>query len=191
MFVRLIRNFAYKPSSRLEFTDNKALLTSNSKAIFYNRGITSLATLIPSALFYRIVANWQNLGSLGFFFSTAALLTTSSMSRFWFTMQKQFVYEVYLYEDGKTLEIHSLRLWNSVSVINISDILKPDEHPEVKAKMMEYSTYLIETTDQRMFYFMPESVTFYPDVLKEIVKGNEIEVEKTLRNSDDEDFIDV
>ena len=193
MFAGIFRRFAFKPSSKIEFINKRALIITNEKAVSYNKGITTVATLVPGAFLYRIYDKWLILGNLNFFLSNVLLLATLSLTRTWFNLQRQMTYQVYLCEDGKHIEIHNLRLFNNIDIIKISDIENPETSPIAQVQMKFSSTYLILTKQGKLYYLMPESVSFYPEVLKEIIKGNEIEIDHGLKDSegDDDDFIDV
>ena len=190
MFLRTMRAFSFKPSTKLNFTDKKALIVENDNMNRYNKYIVLCFISLPSAMLCRLVVNYSSMGSINFYLSSGAFLGLSSIAFSYINTLPQVVKSLHLLDDGKHVEIATYGLKAKKCTIKISDILNPEENPETKFKIQYYSFWVIDTRQGETFYVMPETESFYMDVLREILKGGEIDVSGEI-NEIPQTFIDI
>ena len=190
MFLKTFRKFSYKPLSPLEFIDKKALILDNSNmsrlSIYGNIGSIG----IPALLSIRILKNYSSMGWFNFFFSSSILLIAISWTKTWFTILPYLVKRIYLCDDGKHIQTETYGFRKNQFKIKISEIINPEDNLESKLKINYYSTWIIDTTKGDTFYVLPDSISFHKDVLKEILKGQDVIIQEKVKDIK-EDIIDI
>jgi hypothetical protein len=144
---------------------------------------------IPGLMLTRIILKYSSMGWFNFLFSSTLLAGTSMLSRFWFFMSKDLVKEVYLMEDGKHVRFVTFGLLEKKKDVKIKDIVNPEENNINKMRMMHFGLWIVQTVNNDSFYIFPNSESFYKDALKEILKGNEIEIGE--QSNSKENIIDI
>jgi translation elongation factor EF-1beta len=190
MFATLSRCFAYKPISSLSFVNNKSVLVTNKEMTTLAKFLDASFLGVPSLMLLRLASGFSGIGWLNLIFSTAALAGTSYFSVAWFRMSSSLVNELSLFDDGKRVEFTTFGLKSKKFEVKITDILNPEDNLENKLQMQYFNMWVVKTRNGQSFFMMPDSETVNSEVLKEVLKGNEIEVSKTS-DKHNEDVIDI
>ncbi|OMJ66008.1 hypothetical protein SteCoe_37302 [Stentor coeruleus] len=131
------------------------------------------------------------MGWCSFLLTGLGLSLCSSILIVWLKLRPRLVVKFYLLKCGKNVEIHTLSLRKRITTIQISDILNPEANKQVMHRMKFYNTFLIETKKGKTFHFLPQSNVFYPDILKEIIKGNDIDTREVKKIEPIKNIIDI
>ena len=185
-----MRAFSFKPSSKINFIENKALLVENDKLIRIHKYVLFGFISVPSLMLYRLIVNYSSMGWINFILSSGVFIGLGSITKSYLRILPHLVRSLHLKDDGKQLEITTFGLKSQPYTINISDILNPEESLQTKMKIQYYSAWIIDTKQGETFYIMPDTASFHTDVLKEILRGQEIDVSEEIKK-DSETFIDI
>ena len=101
-------------------------------------------------------------------------------------MRKRIIHQLYLLDDGKHIALTGFTFNQQKKIIKIKDIINPETSLHNKLEIKHYNVWVIETKQKETFYLFPEANPYYPDVLKEILKGVEIDLK-----IEKEDIIDI
>ena len=194
MILRTARHFSFKPSSRLNFVDKKCLLMESAflgkLEKFINYGVVS----VPVLFFYRIVKNYSSMGWLNFIFSSTLFVGSAGFVASWQSVLSSTVKRIYLLEDGKTIEIQTYGIKFNPNIVRISDIINPEDNLESKIKIKYFNSWIIETKQNKNFFMVPDSSLYESEIIKEILKGQEIDLQeqdyKKIKE-EDKDVIDI
>ena len=188
MFLRTFRKFSYKPLNPIEFIDKKALIVENSNIYLLGRGISTILAGIPILLGARIFNNHKSMGWFNLLFSSAGFVGFSYLTSMWFKVVPLVANKIYLLDDGKNIKVVTYGLLKKEIDIKISDIINPEENFHTKLKIQHFGSWLIETTKGETIYILSDSNSFHTDVLKEILKGQDIEISEKEKI---DNFIDI
>lgn len=192
MLHRILRSFSFKPQKPLEFIDKKALIVKSndldSSLKYYITGLVA----IPGLMLYRLLANHSSMGWINFLVSFGVFSWTSSLSKICCKGLSNLVIEMNLFDDGKNIEITTFFIGKKKHVIQIKDIINPEDNAQTRMKMQYFNLWALETNKGNCFYIMPESTAYQKEVLKEILKGQEIDISKKIQSNENNDnIIDV
>ena len=130
------------------------------------------------------------MGWLNFLSSTGITLGLLATLKEFKDVGNQTVKELHLLDNGKYIQITTFSLFDNKNLVKISEIINPEESTVTKLKMQSTGTWLIETTKGECFYMLPNSTAIHADVLKEILKGKEIDT-SDFQDTNSDKFIDI
>lgn len=191
MILNLMRLFSYKPAFELNFINEKVSIVANTRIRRYDLHASTILLGIPSYLSYHLITNYSLMGWGSFLLTGLGLSICSPILFTWLKLRPRLIVNLYLLKCGQIIEIQTLSLRKKISTIEISDILNPETNEHVMQRMEFYSTYLIETKKGKTFYLIPQSNTIYPDILKEIIKGNTIDTRQAKKIEPTKNIIDI
>lgn len=191
MFLRAIRNFSHKPATRIDFIEKKGLLLENNQMNnVFRMGVIGFFA-VPSLMLYRLVAKYGTMGWFNFTFSSGLLYGCLSLSRTFYSTTKYIVKSIHLLDDGENVEIETFGFKSTKYMVKIEDIINPEENLQTRMKIQYFSSWIIETTKGLTFYVMPDSESYHVDVLKEIMKGQKIDVSDQIDAKKSGTIIDI
>ncbi|OMJ82360.1 hypothetical protein SteCoe_16961 [Stentor coeruleus] len=192
MFLRVLRRFSFKPTTPLVFKDKKALIVKNKNLETLKKYFVTGFIGVPGLMLYRLLAHHTTMGWLNFIFSLGTFAGTSAISKAWLNTMSSLVTNISLMDDGKTIEINTFSIGIKANVIKIKDIINPEENLGTKVKMQYFNTWVIETNKGETYHILPNSDAYEKEVLKAILKGEEVEVKESIeKTSNNDNVIDI
>jgi hypothetical protein len=184
----IFRSFAFRPSKQPKFVDGKYLLlesTTLNKFAIFNQYAGALGISFLATRFYKLYSeiSWfstifQSILGLGMFYMTI----TSCVSCRIITKRLN------LLEDGKRIELTTIGGFGlgKTRIFYIQDIINPETNqlPGILSKEVDsYAMLIHDKSDTLMYVLEPTSTIHDKEILTEVLKGTEIEIE--------EDVIDI
>ncbi|OMJ84142.1 hypothetical protein SteCoe_14766 [Stentor coeruleus] len=184
MFLRALRSFSFKPTKPLIFQDKKTLIVKNDSLESLKKYFTAGFIGVPGLMLYRLLAHHSSMGWINFIFSLGTFTGSTVLSRAWFKTTSKLITKISLMDDGKTIEISTFSHFTEKKTvkIKIKDIINPEENIGTKIKMQRFNTWVIETNKGEAYHIFPNSDAYEKEVLKAILKGEEIEISKKANN---------
>ena len=175
---KVLKRFLYRPTENLVFKDGKCLIVEadpfNTKMYSIIAGtIAAFSALSAHGLLFGPVSILGTAATaLGFGGSLYSLKRLNNLSN-------DFVKKLYLLSDGKTIEIVGFGIINNVHKLKIEDFIDPETSESTKEKMEDSKSWIIETKQDDLFIFKHENLAYYPDVLKAVFKGENIDLSES------------
>lgn len=184
----LFRSFAFRPSKQPKFVDGKFLIleaNTMKKYALFNQYAGTLGTSYFASRLYRFHSelSWfstifQSILGLGIFYMAISAFASCKM------MTKRLS----LLEDGKRIEISTVGGYGlgKPRIFFIQDIINPEKSqlPGRMSKALDsYAMLIHDKSDTHVFVLEPTSIIHDQEILTEVLKGTEIEIE--------EDVIDI
>lgn len=192
MFLRVLRSFSFKPTTPLIFKDKKTLIVKNDNLETLKKYFVTGFIGVPGLMLYRLLAHHASMGWFNFLFSLGTFAGTSAISKAWFNTMSSLVTNISLMDDGKTIEINTFSIGTKTNTVKIKDIINPEENLGTKIRMQYFNTWVIETNKGEVYHIIPNSDAYEKEVLKAILKGEEIEVSESAKKiSKDDNVIDI
>lgn len=188
MLPKLLRKFSDKKFFK-NFNDKKFLLTENPELEKLIKNLNVASGIFSAGLLYRLVSYHSSMGWINFSLSTGSLMIVFYLLRTWSGLQKNVVTKLYLLEDGKHIQINSLKYTDKNKIIKISDILNPEENIMNKLEINYYKNWVMATKKNEKYFIFHDSQVYDHDILKLILQGQDINIGNIEKS--DTDYIDI